>query len=112
VIGFIGHLLSALTGQFPQGFVHLLIAGGVGIVCGVFGQIARTINRPWGLVPAGIVAIILNNLIPFVSVALGWMPKEAAIGLVFPFLIVAVVINVVIASGILLIIRSLKVPEI
>lgn len=112
LVGLIGHLLSAATAGFPQGAVHILIAIGVGVVCMAFGAIARAIDKPWGLVPAGVAALILNNLLPFANAALGIMPIEAAITLVFPFLIVAAAINIAIACAVLLAIRRLNIPEV
>ncbi|MGB6223558.1 ECF transporter S component [Haloferula sp.] len=112
IVGFIGHMLSAASGGFPLGFVHFLIALGIFVVCWTFGAIARTINKKWGLIPAGIVAIILNNLIPFLNAALGLMPFSAAVALVFPFLLVAAAINVGIASLMIIAIRKVKAPEI
>ena len=111
IVGAIGHLLSAASGGFPSGAIHLLIAVCVGIVCTIFGLIARAIDRAWGLVPAALVAIILNNAIPFVSVGLGLLPLEAALSLVFPFLLIAASVNVGIACFILLAIRSIKAPN-
>jgi uncharacterized membrane protein len=111
-VGLIGHLLSAASAGFPAGALHLLVAVGMFVACWAFGFITRSINRVWGVWLAGLVGVVINNAIPFVAVAIGAMKLEAAIGLVFPFLIVAAVVNVALAAVVLLGLRALHVPGI
>src|SRR5262249_50333929 len=62
IVGFVGHLSSALTAGFPLGLTHLYIAFHMFLWCLVFGFLARKLGRLLGLVVAGIVAAGLNGV--------------------------------------------------
>ncbi len=112
LVGMLGHLLSAASAGFPAGHLHPLIAAGMFVACSMYGVVARKVNKEWAVWPAGVIGVGLNNAIPFVAVALDMMPRDAAFGLVVPFLLFASSANVVLASLVILGMRRLRTPSI
>lgn len=97
LVGVIGHLGSAATAGFPLGHLHVVIAIQMFLWCGVFGWIARGINRPFALYLGGVVAIGLNGVLsPFTLVPFGF-PMIAAKGAIL-FLVIAAAVNVILAA--------------
>jgi uncharacterized membrane protein len=100
VVGFIGHMLTAMTGGFPFTLpIHLIIAAEMAGICWIFGLMGERLN----IVIPTITAIILNGVVAtFISAyameLMGVVPS--AIGLfkvlVGPLTIVSAV-NVVLA---------------
>lgn len=89
----LGHLLTSGVVGFPMGIpMHLAIA----VEMAVFALIFRWVNRKIGLIPAVIIASVLNGVVgAFTAYPLGGM--GTVIGLM-PFLLLGSVLNVVIAA--------------
>jgi uncharacterized membrane protein len=66
VVGFVGHMLTAMTGGFPFTLpIHLIIAVEMAGICWIFGIMAERLNIA---VPA-VTAVILNGVVAtFISV--------------------------------------------
>lgn len=100
IVGFVGHLLTAVTGGFPFTIpVHIVIAAEMAIICWIFGMMAERVNI---VIPAA-TAIILNGVVAtFLSVSimkiLGIVPVVMGVfvSLVGP-LTIAAAVNVVLA---------------
>lgn len=82
LVGALGHIASAAIAGFPLGFVHLWIALIMTVCCIAFGGIIRSIDRTWALIPATVVAVLLNGVLA--PLALSWLgllpiPANAAV---------------------------------
>ena len=112
IIGFVGHLSSALTAGFPLGLNHLYIACHMFLWCFTFGFLARRIGRLLGLVVACVVAAALNGvgsplllvISPFNSMPLSIATK------IMPILVVASVANILLAALAYRAISKLRIP--
>jgi uncharacterized membrane protein len=111
VVGLVGHLASAANAGFPVGPLHFAVAVGMFFCSFAYGAISRFFDSKWGLLWASLTALILNCLIPFACVPLGF-PIEAAYALVFPFLIFAASINIAIAGAVTLLLSKIKSPSV
>ena len=100
VIGFLGHMFSALLSGFPFGLLtHLVIAAGMAITMLGFGYtyllLSKKLSIIMNLIITGIVGLILNG--PFsLCLAAPLIGAEMALGLA-PVLILASAANIVIA---------------
>lgn len=98
VVGTLGHLASAASAGFPLGYIHLAVAAQMFFWCLAFGATARAFNKHWALIPAGLLAVLLNGLAgPWMLWQLGVIPEKLAKG-VMPFLTFASALNIAIAS--------------
>ena len=105
IIGFLGHLFTALTSGFPLSVpLHMVIAVSMAITMLVFGYTYKALIKKAStastLILTGIIGIILNGPVSlaFSMLALSFIAGiEAALGLLtlLPFLTIAAVINVV-----------------
>ncbi len=95
IIGFNGHILTALTSGFPMSLpLHLLIAMLMAITVGVFGYLGKRINQ----VIAVIAAIVLNGpvstgVVAYISslMGLGFSGKIMFYALVLPLTVTSAV---------------------
>lgn len=98
LVGSVGHIASAATAGFPLGHVHIWVALQQFAWCLVFGAIARAFNSHWALVPAVLVAVLLNGIgAPLMLGALGIVDMTLAKAVVI-VLTVASLVNVVFAA--------------
>ncbi|KJR48758.1 Substrate-specific component CblT [Desulfosporosinus sp. I2] len=92
VIAF-GHLLTAAVIGFPMTIpIHLYIA----LQMALWAVAYRWVNKKFGLIPAAIVAIILNGVVSSFAM-LPMMGMGGVIGLM-PFLVVGAALNVIISA--------------
>jgi len=115
VIGFIGHLLTAIMSGFPLGVpLHFAIAISMAITMIVFGYSYRVlknkVRETGNLAITGIIGVLLNGPVSL-GISMGTLALmagvEIALGLtmLFPFLLLASIINVVIS---IILFKSLK----
>jgi len=91
IVCMIGHLASAVVKGAPLGIFHLPIALGMGAT----GWLAGAVRRRFGLIPAVVVAILINTILfPLASPVIGW---GGALSLV-PYLLTASSLNSVVAA--------------
>lgn len=110
LVGFSGHLASALSGGFPQGPLHFVIAFGMFITCLLYGVVIKKINRKWGLYFAGGIAVALNSSIPLMCIPFG-LRYSVAVGFI-PYLVFAAGVNVFLASAMLFAMSKMSVKGI
>lgn len=92
VIAF-GHLLTAAVAGFPMTIpVHFYIA----VQMALWALVYRWINKKLGLIPAVIVAIILNGVVSSFAM-LPMMGMGGVLGLL-PFLVVVAALNIIISA--------------
>ena len=106
-IGFLGHLISAMTAGFPLSVpLHLVIAGAMALSMYGFGIAYRTLSKKLSQVAAltiaGVIGTILNGPVSLAfSMGALWLMagREAAFGLLalLPILILAAVANIAIS---------------
>jgi len=107
VVGFLGHLFTALTSGFPLSIpLHIVIAIAMAITMFGFGFTHKVLNNkismPVNLMITGIVGILLNGPVSL-ALSIGTMAlmagMEAALGLLalLPFLVSASVANVLLS---------------
>ena len=106
-IGFLGHLLTALSSGFPLSVpLHIVIAFSMAITMFVFGLVYKALNTKISTTAAltitGIIGVLLNG--PFsLALSIGALAliagMEVALGLLalLPILVIASVINVAIS---------------
>ena len=89
----VAHMLTSAVVGFPLSIpVHLIVAAIMAVCALVF----RWVNRKLGLIPASVAAIIINGVIgSFTAFPAGGM--GAVLG-IMPFLVLASVLNVIIAG--------------
>jgi len=111
VVGVIGHLGSAATAGFPLGALHVPVGLMQGVWALVFGLVVRRIDRLWGLVAAGGLAIGLNGVVaPLLLIPLA--PENADFyRSLIPILSVAAAANVVGACIGILVLSKLDLPR-
>jgi uncharacterized membrane protein len=96
VVGFVGHLGSAVSGGLPLGALHILIASLMFLCCFLFGFIVRTTNRVWGLFLASFTALAANSSIPMICSLFG-LPLDT-VKLITPFVFIASAVNIALAA--------------
>jgi uncharacterized membrane protein len=97
LVGSVGHIASAATSGFPLGVLHIAVAVQMVIWCSAYGMLIRAIDKTWAVWVAAAVAILLNGLAaPFMLVPFG-LPMDVA-KVLWPFLLAASALNVVLAS--------------
>lgn len=98
IVGSLGHIASAATAGFPLGHVHVWIAIQQFFWCFAFGFIARFFDTQWALIPAAIVAGLLNGVAaPLMLGVIGIAPMSLAKAVVI-VLTVASFANIIIAA--------------
>lgn len=108
VVGSVGHLASAATSGFPLGPLHIAIAIQMVLWCSLYGFVIRALDRTWAVWLATGIAVLLNGLAaPFLLVPVG-LPLGLAKTL-WPFLLLASALNVLLATAALLTAGRLRV---
>lgn len=98
IVGCLGHLASAATAGFPLGYVHVWVAVQMFLWCLSFGYVARLFDTQWLLVPAIVIAVILNGVVgPYALGLLGVLDMAMAKAVIV-ILSVASLANVLIAA--------------
>jgi riboflavin transporter len=98
IVGCLGHIASAATAGFPLGHVHIWVAAEMFLWCLIFGYVARLRDTQWALVPAIVVAVILNGVVGPWVLGLVRVLDMAMVKVVIVILIVASLANVLIAA--------------
>lgn len=103
IVAAIGHMLTAATTGFPLSVpIHLLVA----VEMALFAAAYWWTNRRLGLIPAVIVAVILNGVVAaFIMIPIGGMGM--ALGLLLP-LIVGSAANIIISAVAYTIVKKSK----
>jgi uncharacterized membrane protein len=112
IVGFAGHLSSALTAGFPLGLNHLYVAAQMLAWCFIFGRLAKSIGGVTGLIVACVVATILNGVVSPLLLTISpfqALPLNIATGLIF-VLLFASAANIVLAALAYRAISKLRVP--
>ena len=99
VVGGIGHLASAASAGFPLGYVHIWVAMQVFVWCLSFGYIARAFDTQWALIPAILVAALLNGVVGPLMLGLLKLVNMGLAVAVIPVLTVASIANLLIAAA-------------
>ena len=98
LVGSLGHLASAASAGFPLGFVHVFVSVEMFFWCGAFGLISRIKDARISLIPAAIVATLLNGVVgPLLLGFVGVVDMSLAKGIVV-ILTIASGANVIVAS--------------
>ena len=116
IIGFLGHLLTALTSGFPLTIpLHLVIALCMALTMFVFGLVYKAlknrVSETVNLAVTGIVGVMLNGPVSF-ACSMGVLAimsgKEAASSLLplLPALILASIANVLLSIGLFKILKA------
>jgi uncharacterized membrane protein len=90
----VGHVCTAVINGFPLGILHVPIALGMALAGGFMGFVNK-INRRWGFVPATVVGVVVNTALFIVVIPT--LGLSAALAFV-PFLLIAAILNAVIAA--------------
>ena len=87
----LGHMATAVVSGFPLGILHLPIA--VGLACG--GAATGLVNRRWSFIPAIATGIAINTAL--VVLAIPVLGVAATLSFT-PFLLLAAIVNGVVAT--------------
>ena len=99
IVGFIGHLCSALTAGFPLGLNHLFVALQMFFWCFIFGFIIRKFANMFGVILAFTVCLLLNGLgspLLLVISPVNSLPMATA-KVIIPILLLASAANILLA---------------
>ncbi|MEM2099367.1 MAG: ECF transporter S component [Candidatus Bathyarchaeia archaeon] len=102
----LGHIVTAVINGFPLGILHIPIALGMALAGAAIGVVNR-ISRKWGFMPALIIGVLINTALfvvaaPDPPIGIGW---AAALSFA-PFLLIAAILNAVVAGVAYVLIRG------
>lgn len=99
----LGHLATATISGFPLGILHIPIALGMALAGAAVGLINK-MNKQWGFLPAAIIGVTINTAL--VVTVIPSMGLDAALMFVAPMLLVAAILNMIIATSTYLALRG------
>ncbi len=96
----LGHLATAFVSGFPLGVLHVPIALGMALAGAAIGLLKK-LNKSWGFLPALAVGVVINTVLVFPLVP--WLAADVNVGWAIaigytPFLLVAAILNAVVAG--------------